>query len=132
LSRGAAQVTFIERDPRACRLIAENAARCGVTGGYTIVRGGVVETARHDALGPFDVVFLDPPYADKYVDDAAAAVLPWLAPAGQLVLEHATRDRRNAPAGARLVRTLKSGDTTLSFFEKDTAFFAALSPAGEP
>lgn len=117
LSRGAAHVTFIERDPRACRLIAENARRCGLTGGYTILRGGVVETARRETLGPFDLVFLDPPYADKYVDDAAAAAMRWLAPEGRLVVEHATRDPMDSVAGGRLVRTLRSGDTTLSFFE---------------
>jgi 16S rRNA (guanine966-N2)-methyltransferase len=117
LSRGAAHVTFIERDPRACRLIEENARRCGLTGGYTILRGGVVETARRETLGPFDLVFLDPPYADKYVDDATAAAMPWLAGAGRLVLEHATRDRVAPVPGAQLLRTLRSGDTSLSFFE---------------
>jgi 16S rRNA (guanine966-N2)-methyltransferase len=117
LSRGAAHVTFIERDPRACRLIVDNARRCGLTGGYTIVCGGVVETARREPLGPFDLVFLDPPYADKYVDDAAAAAIQWVHSSGRLVIEHATRDPMETVAGGRLVRTLRSGDTTLSFFE---------------
>jgi 16S rRNA (guanine966-N2)-methyltransferase len=117
LSRGAAHVTFIERDPRACRLIEENARRCGLTGGYTILRGGVVETARRETLGPFDLVFLDPPYADKYVRDAVIAALQWLPGDGRLVVEHATRDRIETVARARLVRTLRSGDTSLSFFE---------------
>jgi 16S rRNA (guanine966-N2)-methyltransferase len=120
LSRGAAHVTFIERDPRACRLIEENARRCGLTGGYTILRGGVVETARRETLGPFDLVFLDPPYADKadkYVRDAAVAAMQWLTADGRLVLEHATREPIETVAGARLVRTLRSGDTSLSFFE---------------
>jgi 16S rRNA (guanine966-N2)-methyltransferase len=121
LSRGAAQVTFLESDPRACRLIAENARRCGLTGGYTILRGGVVETARRETLGPFDLVFLDPPYADKYVDDAAAAVMPWLTREGRLVVEHATRDPMTRVVGAQLVRTLRSGDTTLSFFAPEDA-----------
>jgi 16S rRNA (guanine966-N2)-methyltransferase len=40
LSRGAAHVTFVERDQRACRLIAQNVERCGVTDGYIIVGGG--------------------------------------------------------------------------------------------
>jgi len=118
LSRGAVHVTFLERDPRACRLIAENARRCGLTGGYTILRGGVVETARRETLGPFDLVFLDPPYADKYVDDAAEAALRWLAEDGRLIVEHATRDPMETVLGAQLVRALRSGDTTLSFFER--------------
>jgi 16S rRNA (guanine966-N2)-methyltransferase len=117
LSRGAAHVTFIERDQRACRLIEQNARRCGLTGGYTILRGGLVETGRRERLGPFDLVFLDPPYADKYVDDAAATAITWLAADGRLVLEHAARDPVEQVAGARLVRTLRSGDTALAFFE---------------
>ncbi len=130
LSRGALHVTFIERDPRACRLIEENVRRCGLAGGYTILRGGVVETARREALGPFDLVFLDPPYvdsadstskgkgaADKYVRDAIIAAMQWLAPGGRLVVEHATREPLETVAGTQLVRALRSGDTTLSFFE---------------
>jgi 16S rRNA (guanine966-N2)-methyltransferase len=133
LSRGAMHVTFIERDQRACRLIEENARRCGVSGGYTIVRGGLVETARHQELGPFDLVFLDPPYADKadkYVRDAVRAAMQWLAPEGRLVLEHATREMPEPVAGTRLLRTLRSGDTTLSFFEPFEA--SAAMDAHEP
>src|SRR5207247_5129937 len=37
LSRGAREVTFIERDARARALIAENLAHCGVASGYTVV-----------------------------------------------------------------------------------------------
>src|SRR5215475_12909676 len=63
LSRGAAHVTFVEQDTRARALITANLGRCGVTGGYTIERGSV-----EDVLGrlapDYDVVFLDPPYAE--------------------------------------------------------------------
>ncbi|HWP99918.1 MAG TPA: RsmD family RNA methyltransferase, partial [Vicinamibacterales bacterium] len=45
LSRGAAQVVFVERDPRAVRLVRENLARCGVEGGYAIIRGDFVAAA---------------------------------------------------------------------------------------
>src|SRR5881296_1647079 len=38
LSRGAAHVTFVERDRRAQALIAENLARCGIADGYAIIR----------------------------------------------------------------------------------------------
>src|SRR4030095_3256048 len=42
LSRGAAHVTFVERDPRAIALIEANLAGCGATDGYTIRRADVV------------------------------------------------------------------------------------------
>ena len=130
LSRGAAHVTFIERDPRACRLIEQNAERCGVTGGYIIVRGGFDEkesrasraSARRSSegppLGPFDVIFLDPPYADPVIGDAMRAAVTWLSPSGLLIVEHAARDPIAEPPGMRLTRDLKSGDSALAFMER--------------
>jgi 16S rRNA (guanine966-N2)-methyltransferase len=125
LSRGAAHVTFIERDPRACRLIEQNAARCGVTDGYIIVRGGFAghekrsESARRlPPLGPFDLIFLDPPYADPVIDDAMRSAVTWLAPSGLLIVEHAARDPIGEPSGMRLTRDLKSGDSALAFMER--------------
>src|SRR5439155_11153718 len=41
LSRGAAHVTFVERDRRAQALIAENLARCGIADGYVMMRASV-------------------------------------------------------------------------------------------
>jgi 16S rRNA (guanine(966)-N(2))-methyltransferase RsmD len=38
LSRGAAHVTFLERDRRAAGLIEENLVHCGVEEGYAIIR----------------------------------------------------------------------------------------------
>ena len=48
LSRGAAHVTFVEQDPRACRLIDANLRHCGVTGGYTMVRAAFERAERGD------------------------------------------------------------------------------------
>lgn len=123
LSRGAAHVTFIERDPRACRLIEENAKKCGVTDGYIIVRGGFGgkesrELERRRPLGPFDMIFLDPPYADRVIDDAMRVATEWLSPTGLLIVEHAARDPIAEPSGLRLTRDLRSGDSALAFLEK--------------
>ena len=77
LSRGAAHVTFIERDPRACRLIdAERRAVRRERRLYNCARRFWRSAAglRHEAsprgapLGPFDLILLDPPYADPVID----------------------------------------------------------------
>src|SRR5687768_3525133 len=79
ISRGAAHVTFVERDRRALTLIAANLAACRVEEGYTIEGGDlVVVLQRRRADAPFDVIFLDPPYdiADAGpMLDAAARLL---------------------------------------------------------
>src|SRR3954471_13996479 len=120
ISRGAADVTFIEQDRRAQELIAGNLARCGVESGYAIIRAtvarGLEQVQAAPAFVPFDIILLDPPYsepADAMLRGADAVI----APHGVVVLEHARRQPSPEVAG-RLVRTrvLTSGDSALSFY----------------
>ena len=45
LSRGAASVTFVERDPRAVALIESNLQRCAVSDRYAIIRARFADAA---------------------------------------------------------------------------------------
>ena len=118
LSRGAATVTFIERDRRAQLLIAENLAHCGIENGYAIIRVSVARALLdlRAAGASFDIAVLDPPY-DQEPDADVAALGALLAPGGIVIVEHA---RRRAPAAAigPLLRTRQvvSGDSALSFY----------------
>src|SRR5229473_7602614 len=90
LSRGAARVTFVERDRRAQALIAENLAHCGVTDGYAIIRASVGRAIDDLRAESFDIMLFDPPY-DEQTDDVLAAAGERLSAGGVLVLEHARR-----------------------------------------
>ena len=59
LSRGAVHVTFVDKDVRARKLIEENLPRCGVSDRYVIIR-----TPQSLPAESFDLVVLDPPYAE--------------------------------------------------------------------
>src|SRR5258708_1054266 len=98
LSRGAARVTFVERDRRAQALIAENLAHCGVTDGYAIIRASVARALHDLQAGSFDIMIFDPPY-DEQPADVPAGAGERLAPGRGLVPEHARR--RPAPAQLR-------------------------------
>jgi 16S rRNA (guanine966-N2)-methyltransferase len=118
LSRGAAQVVFVDEDRRATALIAANLAVCGVDEGYTIEQGDVETVLRRYAGARFDVILLDPPYDEAgrgAVLDAAAGAL---APGGWLVLERATRREPEIPVALTRMRDVKSGDSTLTFFTR--------------
>src|SRR5438132_10536436 len=66
LSRGAAHVTFVERDRRAQALVAENLAHCGVPAdGYVIIRASVSRALGDLHAAPFDIMIFDPPYDDE-------------------------------------------------------------------
>ena len=126
LSRGAAHVTFVDQDRRAAALVSANLQRCGITEGYAIIRADLGHFQARLPQPAYDVIFLDPPYT---TDPAplAGAVSGFLAPGGVLVIEHATRRHVPDQAGALgRVRTVRSGDSTLSFFAGD----ALGSPGG--
>jgi 16S rRNA (guanine(966)-N(2))-methyltransferase RsmD len=65
LSRGAANVTFIERDRRAVGALRSNLARLGLTSRARVIVGDVLPALRRfQAAGEtFNCIFLDPPYA---------------------------------------------------------------------
>jgi 16S rRNA (guanine966-N2)-methyltransferase len=116
LSRGAAHVTFVERDRRAQSLIAENLSSCGVTDRYAIIRAGIDRAAQTLAPASFDLVLLDPPY-DAVAEPIVAVVAPLVAANGTLVLEHARRQATPAAVGdLQRTREVVSGDSALAFY----------------
>jgi 16S rRNA (guanine966-N2)-methyltransferase len=117
LSRGASAVVFVERDRRAAALIADNLRHCGVASGCDIIRADIERVSRPDGSRPFDVILLDPPYAETDLLGCVTRAAPWLAAGGVLVLEHARR-RTSPPSagGLILTRVVQSGDSALSFY----------------
>ncbi len=117
LSRGAADVTFVEPSRQGADLIAKNLAHCGVGAGYTMVHATMHEATDRLSGRRFDLVLLDPPYDLANVDDVLRRVGELLADTGRLVIEHARRDAMPATAG-RLVRRrlVTSGDSALTFY----------------
>src|SRR5262245_19632959 len=98
LSRGAAAVTFVERDPRAIELIETNLAPlvAGDRPKPVIIRAGFAAAVARLDGEVFDVIGLDPPYGAAAASDALAAVHPLVNAGTRLIVEHGTR---HAPPG---------------------------------
>lgn len=121
LSRGAAHVTFVERDRRARQLIATNLTQLGLSAANdrVIIRADFMTAARVSAGELFDLIILDPPYAHDSAAQALAAAAPLAGPHTRVVVEHASRFSAPAAAGAwQLRRTVKAGDSALSFYDR--------------
>src|SRR5262245_17677166 len=121
LSRGASHVTFVEQAGRAIRLIATNLERAGVVDRerYAIIRAGFVGTGSRRPQGPFDIVFLDPPYGAAELAHALEEAQELVGDGTILIVEHAKRDPAPVTAGALdRTRTLTSGDSALAFYRK--------------
>lgn len=113
LSRGAALVTLVDSDGAALQAIRANVEALALPGA-TVVGEDVGRFLTGDPsayAGPFDVVFLDPPYADP-VATVLAAVVPWVA--DRVVVERASRDAELTwPDGLRHGRSRRYGEATL-------------------
>jgi 16S rRNA (guanine(966)-N(2))-methyltransferase RsmD len=127
LSRGAAHVTFVERDRAALDAIARNVDALGAGDACAIIRADFAR-AQHAAgrrpdwtHQPFDLVLLDPPYDAADLPAIVSRASRLLAPGGRLVLEHSRR--RESPSSAeplRRIRVLTAGDSALSFYVSDS------------
>ena len=94
LSRGCQRATCVESDPAAAEALVRNASACGLAGRVEVRRESVEAALRRLPRAAFDLVFLDPPYAEG-PDRALAALEPLLARGALAVAEH---DRRRPPA----------------------------------
>jgi 16S rRNA (guanine966-N2)-methyltransferase len=122
LSRGASRATLVERARPAVTAIERNLHECGFEDRARLVRGDALRfLGRPDAAGgPFDLVFLDPPYGTdlgrRALDGLADSGL--LAPDAVVVLEHAPEGLPDPlPPRLRLRRTVGYGDSCLSYLD---------------
>ena len=119
MSRGAADVLFIESDGRARQSIARNMQALELAGGTLI--GDRVDRVLARGPGahrPRDLVFADPPYltgADEL--DRMLGLLAghgWLAAGALVIIERATRSGQlRWPAGYLAVTSRRYGEATL-------------------
>lgn len=123
LSRGAARAVFYERAPEAHKVLLKNVQNMGLEPRRaTVTRADVLEHAPQFSRPPFDLIFLDPPYAYP-----AAEVLGMVAglvergvaaPDALVVYEHALASNDEAAEAAadcnfELAQRKKYGDTTV-------------------
>jgi 16S rRNA (guanine(966)-N(2))-methyltransferase RsmD len=118
VSRGAAGVTFVERDRRTTALLRDNIAACGVEALCAVVCADFLDDrASRAAAGPFDIVFVDPPYDGTDLAAIAEAAVRLSGPDGIVIVEHSRRRTSPDEAGAFVrVRLLTAGDSALAFY----------------
>ena len=88
-SRGASQVLLVEKAAPAARRLADNVATLGLTETVTVTRADTLRLLQTPPAQPYDVVFLDPPYAAGLLTDAMQALeqFSWLGAEAWIYLE---------------------------------------------
>jgi len=115
LSRGAAGVTFVDREPRGLAILRQNLDALDLKARANVVRGDVVRwlESSPDQVRQAGFVFMDPPYEDPVLDRALKAI-DREATDATVIVEHSRRQELPALARLRVDRQRKYGDTLVT------------------
>lgn len=115
LSRGAASVTFVDRQPRGLAILRQNLDVLGLKDRAKVVRSDVVRwlEASPDAIKGAGFVFLDPPY-DDVVLDRALRVLDREVEGATVMAEHSRRQELPQLSRLAVDRQRRYGDTIVT------------------
>ena len=121
LSRGAEKAVFVDAREDACKIIRENLRRTKLETQGRVVRGDYLDYLKR-CKEKFDIILLDPPYAEVFLENAlnCIAEIDILQSGGIIVTER--------PLGKELVcefegytlsKDYKYGNTLLTLYRKD-------------
>lgn len=101
LSRGAASVVFVDTGAEARGIIRDHIETFGGGGVAKLLRRDATDLGPAGTMGPFNLVFLDPPYGKGLGEKALAslAVGKWLATDATIVLEESVDAELQLPPG---------------------------------
>jgi 16S rRNA (guanine966-N2)-methyltransferase len=124
ISRGARFCLLVDDSAESRALIRKNVEALQFTGVTKIWRRDATQLGPMPAGsgGPFDLVFLDPPYRQNLIPGALASLVEgkWLVPAALLVVETAEDEPLSVSAAFRMLDHRVYGDTRVSFWQVTT------------
>ena len=120
LSRGASSAVFVDAGDKACRLIQENLKRTKLDGQGRVVRSDYLDFLRR-SKETFDIIFLDPPYAEVFLENALNLIteIDILQTGGIIVAERPLgKELPWEYAGYQRSKDYKYGNTLVTVYRK--------------
>lgn len=74
LSRGAANLTTVEMNPKSIQIIQKNLKALGIEDGIDVRKQDVFVFLKKYSGDAFDIILIDPPFTEKIADPSVAAV----------------------------------------------------------
>lgn len=121
LSRGAKNAVFVDAREDACRNIRENLKRTKLEEQAKVIRGDYLDYLRR-CKEQFDIVILDPPYAEVFLENALICIaeIDILQTDGIIVTERPLgKELPFELEGFTRSRDYKYGKTLLTLYRKD-------------
>ena len=121
LSRGAARATFVDARREAAALVRENVRRARVEALSEIVQADYLEFLSR-SRGAFDLIFLDPPYAEVFLENALKRIseIDILSDGGIIICERPTdKAHPGRFSGLSCGKDCRYGKTLITRYRKE-------------
>ena len=129
-SRGAASVQLLEADPQLVQALEAAAARLGATTQVRVHRGDALAWLQSANAEPFDIAFVDPPFAGGLWDAVLASLPRLMAEQGWLYVESPVGHASVLPAEWRLHREGATREVRYALYRRVT--LAPMQAAMDP
>ncbi|MEA2118606.1 16S rRNA (guanine(966)-N(2))-methyltransferase RsmD [Halovibrio sp. HP20-50] len=118
VSRGAAWVDFVERDPRASAQLTANLALLNITASGVHTNDAQAYLTR--PAKAYSLAFLDPPFHQQLAAPCCAALESngWLTAEAMIYLETETSLTPEVPANWQLQRETQAGESTARLYQR--------------
>ena len=120
LSRGAAEVMFVDCSVAAVKVLRQNLAELQVSEGAEVVCADALNLLSRPPSKPYDLVFLDPPYVTGLLEPSLLALHEqgWLSPVAQIYLEFDKRsDNPKLPEEFAVIREKANGQCRYGLYQ---------------
>ena len=121
LSRGAKSAVFVDAGEPACRLIKENLKRTKLEADARVIRADYLDYLKR-CRENFDIIFLDPPYAEVFLENALKCIaeIDILQSGGIIVAERPVEKELSLDfPGYTRSKDYKYGNTVLTIYRRN-------------
>lgn len=123
LSRGASHAVFVDQGLKAVQLVKENVKRAGMEKCSRVMQSDYASFLK-STKETFDIIFLDPPYAEKFLENALNIIseIDILRDGGIIICEKTVEKPLNLEYPGLIFRKeYRYGKTSLVLFRKGMA-----------
>jgi len=118
ISRGAKNVTFIEKSPDNLRVLYKNADHLKVNEKVEIIKRSIRKVKKID--GKFDLIFMDPPYQmDLIIKKTLKKILDFKITKKEtvIVIEYAKKKKIVIPKDFKIIKKKDYGDSSIALIK---------------
>lgn len=118
ISRGAKYVSFVENYSKVIPILKQNLKNLKIDNIYEIIEKDIIKELNFQKFNNlFDIIFLDPPYKDKFLPDTLEIILKnkILSKNGIIILHRNRKEKEVLPSDFRILEKREYGISKIIF-----------------